>query len=141
METRATRRGVAAWIVAALVTVAFVAQAPPCGEGQEGGPSALPRPNIIVVLTDDLDLELGTVDSMETLRTQVAEMGITLTDFLVPLSLCCPSRTTILRGQFPHNHEILTNSPPGGGFEKAHDLNLETATIATALQSSGTGRP
>jgi len=56
---------------------------------------------------------------------------------LVPLSLCCPSRVTILRGQYPHNSQVVTNALPLGGFEKAYSLNLEAATVATTLHAAG----
>jgi hypothetical protein len=37
----------------------------------------------------------------------------------VTYSLCCPSRATILRDQYPHNHNILGNAP-----QKAASRNL-----------------
>ena len=37
----------------------------------------------------------------------------------------CPSRTTILRGQYAHNTGIVGNEPPWGGFEAFHELGLE----------------
>jgi arylsulfatase A-like enzyme len=51
--------------------------------------------------------------------------------------LCCPSRTTILRGQFPHNTGVLTNALPDGGFERAYLNNVEASTIATLLHGAG----
>ena len=39
--------------------------------------------------------------------------------------ISCPSRTTILRGQYSHNTQVFTNNGSGGGFEKVHALGLE----------------
>jgi arylsulfatase A-like enzyme len=52
-------------------------------------------------------------------------------------ALCCPSRATILRGQYTHNHHILSNSPPLGGFEKFRYLGHEDSTVATWLEGAG----
>jgi N-acetylglucosamine-6-sulfatase len=94
-------------------------------------------PNIILILTDDQDVQLGSVDYMSNVKSLLAQQGTTFSNFYVPLSLCCPSRTTILRGQFPHNTGVLGNSPPNGGFETAYADKLESATVATLLHNAG----
>jgi N-acetylglucosamine-6-sulfatase len=100
--------------------------------------SAAPgAPNIIMVLTDDQDVQLGSVNYMPNVKRLLTQQGISFSNFLVPLSLCCPSRTTILRGQYPHNTQVLTNSLPTGGFEKVFADNLESSTVATVLQGAG----
>jgi len=94
-------------------------------------------PNIIFILTDDQDILLQSMDYMPNVKALLANQGATFTNFFVPVSLCCPSRTGILRGQYPHNHKIWANEPPDGGFQKAYADNLESATIATALEKGG----
>jgi N-acetylglucosamine-6-sulfatase len=93
------------------------------------------RPNIIMILTDDLDTE--SLSHMPNLRALVTEQGTTFDNAFVTDSLCCPSRSTILRGQYPHNHDILSNEPPSGGFEKFRSLGRQNSTIATWLQDAG----
>ncbi len=44
--------------------------------------------------------------------------GTTFENAFVTNSLCCPSRATILRGQYTHSHQILTTSRRVGGFQK-----------------------
>src|SRR5262245_34288636 len=88
------------------------------------------RPNIVFILTDDLDIEYRNnswIDHFPKLKSLLADQGTTFKNSFVSLSLCCPSRTSMLRGQYPHNTQIFTNSAPGGGFQKAHDEGLENA--------------
>ncbi len=89
------------------------------------------------MLTDDQDLLLGSLEFMPLLQARLADQGMTFSNFFVSQSLCCPSRVTLLRGQYTHNHKVFNNLPPDGGFEKAYALGLENATFATALQGAG----
>jgi N-acetylglucosamine-6-sulfatase len=98
---------------------------------------AAARPNIVFILTDDQDLLLRSMDFMPQTRALIAQKGMTFQQDFVPLSLCCPSRSTILTGLYPHNHKIYNNRAPGGGFAKFQDLGLEATTIATALHAAG----
>src|SRR4051812_12156713 len=95
------------------------------------------RPNIVFILTDDQDLVLGSLDFMPRTRDLIARQGVTFADHFVPLSLCCPSRSTILTGLYAHNHKVYKNFPPEGGFERFDELGLEETTIATALHEAG----
>ena len=65
------------------------------------------------------------------------DKGTTFDESFVSNSLCCPSRVTILRGQCTHNHQILSNEPPLGGFEKFRYLGHENSTIATWAKEQG----
>src|SRR3712207_6352870 len=96
------------------------------------------RPNIVMILTDDLDARLLEEHPAEypNLRELAAE-GTTFENAFVTDPLCCPSRATILRGQYAHNHDILTNEPPEGGFEKFRSLGHQNSTMATWLDAEG----
>jgi N-acetylglucosamine-6-sulfatase len=99
-----------------------------------------PRPNIIFILTDDLDTEYpdnSWIDHFSRLKSLLADQGTTFKNSFVSLSLCCPSRTSMLRGQYAHNTQIFTNGAPGGGFQKLHDEGLENSTFATWLHDAG----
>src|SRR5262245_21272146 len=103
-------------------------------EHRPGRAAAAPgSPNIILTLTDDQDVQLASGDFMPNVKKLLAQQGTSCDNFYVPRSLCCPSRTTILRGQYPHNTGVLTNNLPDGGFEKAHTTGIESATVATLL--------
>jgi arylsulfatase A-like enzyme len=101
-------------------------------------PSSAPqsrKPNIVFVLTDDLDA--AEIQFMPKLKALITDQGVTLSNYFVAMSLCCPSRATTLRGQYPHNTQILGNQLPTGGFQKFFQLGEEKSTIATWLQDAG----
>ncbi len=100
-----------------------------------GNGSERPRPNIVFILTDDLDWE--SASHMPKLKSLLADRGLTFSNFLLNVALCCPSRAAILRGQYSQNTEIWSNEPPGGGFEKFYALGKEKSTVATWLQDAG----
>src|ERR1700694_4315731 len=111
-----------------------------CVGGQrraQSGQNAGGRPNIILILTDDLDRNLGTIDKMPRLKEILAGQGVTFPNMFVSESLCCPSRSSIQRSQYVHNHQVLGNSPPNGGFEKFHQLSEEQSTIGTWVKAAG----
>lgn len=91
--------------------------------------------NIVFILTDDLSR--AEIDSMPSVQRLVADPGATLENYLVGVSLCCPSRASTLRGQYAHNTGVLVNEGPRGGFGAFQAKGLEQATIATALKASG----
>ena len=99
---------------------------------------ATARPNVVFILTDNQDLSLQSLDFMPRTRDLIARRGMTFEQDFVPLSLCCPSRSTILTGLYPHNHRIYNNRAPGGGFAKFESLGHEQTTIATASRPPAT---
>lgn len=106
------------------------------------GPDPQPlRPNIVVILTDDQRWDTtGDVHSpvpgeaiMPGLRRELAGAGIELTGGFITTPLCCPSRASILRGQYAHTTGVYTNSGVKGG---ADDF-VDAETIGTLLQGAG----
>lgn len=93
------------------------------------------KPNIVFILTDDEDTKIHAF--MPKTTSLLEERGTTFVNFFVTYSLCCPSRATILRGQYPHNTGIEANTPPLGGFARFVALGREQSTIATWLQGAG----
>ena len=71
---------------------------------------AKPRPNIVVVETDDQTLEMLRHDTMPNVLREIGARGITFSDF-VTQSLCCPSRASFITGQYPHNDGVFSNTP------------------------------
>jgi N-acetylglucosamine-6-sulfatase len=97
------------------------------------------RPNVILILTDDLALEDVNPDMlkhMPNLRA-LTEKSTTFDNAFATNSLCCPSRATILRGQYTHNHQILHNQPPLGGAERFRLSGDDGSTVATWVKDQG----
>lgn len=95
------------------------------------------RPNFLFILTDDLDKELGSINYMPHLQELLVAKGLTVEDYYISNSVCCPSRSTFLRGQYNHNNQIYQNTPPYGGFQRFYLLQEESSTIGTWLQAAG----
>src|SRR5262249_51326425 len=93
------------------------------------------KPNIIFILTDDMTY--ADLAYMSKTNVVLTRRGASFQNFYVTDSLCCPSRTSILRGQYVHNHGVMTNDGPLGGFRKFQARDLELSTIGTWLQQAG----
>jgi N-acetylglucosamine-6-sulfatase len=98
----------------------------------EHGPAS--RPNIIFVLTDDLSTNL---DQFMPNVLQMQRDGLTFNNYFVSDSLCCPSRSSIFTGDFPHDTHVYNNVGPKGGFGSFYAHNDEDHTFATTLQNDG----
>ena len=112
----------------------------PSAEGKQPEKQEPRPPNMILILTDDLtvdDLNADTLQHLPNIKSLLMDKGTTFDNAFVTNSLCCPSRATILRGQYTHNHHILSNEPPLGGFEKFRLLGHENSTMATWVKEQG----
>jgi N-acetylglucosamine-6-sulfatase len=89
------------------------------------------RPNVVVVMSDDQTMESLRV--MANVRTLLQAQGTTFSASFASYPLCCPSRSTYLTGQYAHNHGVLSNMPPLGGFTKLDHTN----TLPVWLQRAG----
>ncbi|MFI0450832.1 sulfatase [Actinomadura sp. 6N118] len=92
------------------------------------------KPNLVYVLTDDLDW--GLLQYMPNVK-RLQQRGMTFSNYFVADTLCCPSRATILTGKFPHNTGVQSNDPPTGGFTVFQQRGNEQNTFAMSLQRAG----
>jgi arylsulfatase A-like enzyme len=121
-------------LVIALGAVALVAGVAASQSGSASTATAATRPNVVFVLTDDLSWNL--VKYMPHVR-DLRRHGVTFTRYFVTDSLCCPSRSSIFSGRFPHNTRVFTNLAPDGGYQLFHKRHEERSTFATSLQNAG----
>ena len=93
------------------------------------------KPNIVFILSDDEDVSLHA--HMPRTKALLHDEGTTFDNYFVTYALCCPSRATTLRGQYPHGTGVRGNAPPEGGWETFRTLGREASTIATWLRDAG----
>jgi N-acetylglucosamine-6-sulfatase len=92
------------------------------------------RPNVVFVLADDMRAdEFGRIEGFRRLAAE----GVTFENAFVTNSVCCPSRTTALTGRYSHNHGVMTNASPDGGYAAYHARGIGASTLATWLQDAG----
>ena len=84
-------------------------------------PAAAAKPNIVVLMTDDQTLDSMSV--MPQTNRLIGEQGTTFTRSFANYALCCPSRATLYTGQYAHNHGVLGNGPPLGGYTRLDKTN------------------
>jgi N-acetylglucosamine-6-sulfatase len=118
--------------VAAIVVVALWGGGP--GREPEPAAAAPKKPNVIFVLTDDLSWDL--VRAMPNVQ-KLQRRGMTFTRYTVTDSLCCPSRSSIFTGRFPHNTGVFTNTGADGGYQVFKARGWEAQTFGAALQPLG----
>ena len=100
-------------------------------------------PNIIFLLTDDQDVTANSLDYMPKLDKILRQEGTEFLNYFVTTALCCPSRSTIIRGQYCHNTGIWDNGDLNndtflsGGYKKWVANNLDKSTIATMMHAAG----
>ena len=112
------------------------------------------RPNIILILTDDMRAD--DLPYLPAVQELLVAQGATFTSFACSSPGCAPARASILRGQYPHNHGLLRSSGNVAGEGDFHNgrgpeaeddategaevfraLGNEASTIATWLQGAG----
>jgi N-acetylglucosamine-6-sulfatase len=118
------------------------AQGPPAAPPSPAGATQRPsvaaatgrRPNIVFILTDDLAWNLVAY-MPRVLAMQKA--GTTFANYFVTDSLCCPSRSSIFTGRYPHDTGVFRNTGEDGGYLVFRDRGHENATFAKWLSAVG----
>ncbi|XP_031169564.1 N-acetylglucosamine-6-sulfatase [Sander lucioperca] len=93
------------------------------------------RPNIVLILTDDLDIAIGGLSPLTKTKKLIGDAGIAFTNAFVASPLCCPSRASILTGKYPHNHHVINNTLEGNCSSKVWQKSEEAQTFPALLKT------
>ena len=112
----------------------------PSAQAPTSAPGAAVRPNVVVILADDARFD--SFVRMPNVERLIAARGVTFTDAFVTTSECCPSRASILCGQYAHTTGVIQNFGPSSYphfYERSnlavwlHDAGYETALVGKYL--------
>jgi arylsulfatase A-like enzyme len=97
------------------------------------GPLPAPRPNIVLVTTDDMNR--SDLRWMPITRRLLGTRGVTVGDFISNHPLCCPARAEILTGQYAQNNGVWDNAiSRWGGYAR---LARPAQQVGRWLQDAG----
>jgi N-acetylglucosamine-6-sulfatase len=101
-----------AWsILAAAVALLAIVGAGLAAREAEGASS---QKNVVFILTDDMTT--SELSAMPNVQSLIAGQGTSFNEAYVSFPLCCPSRATMMSGQYMHNHGVHGNFPPNGSW-------------------------
>ncbi len=103
-----------------------------CGQ-RGGGPDLELRPNILLLTVDDMGLELGAYGDPHATTPNIdrlAAQGLRFDSGFVVAPSCCPSRSAILTGMFPHANGQW-------GFVTETRLHAGVRTLPDLLREGG----
>lgn len=129
------RLGIASALGAAALAAALTASG-----GGTASSTAVTRPNIVLILADDERADSNA--RMRNVQRLLAAHGVTFTNAFVTTSECCPSRASILTGQYSHHTGVVQNFGPASypKFDERsnlavwlHDGGYETALVGKYL--------
>ncbi|HSV13567.1 MAG TPA: sulfatase-like hydrolase/transferase, partial [Tepidisphaeraceae bacterium] len=99
----------------------------------------MPRPNIVVILADDLgfsdigcyggEIHTPNIDAL-------ASDGVRVAQFY-NMARCCPTRAALLTGLYPHQAGVGAMNQDLGKPAYQGELNARCATIAEVLRTAG----
>src|SRR5215208_708537 len=127
-------------IVLPLVAMAFTVllSLSVSGSIPEDAQALTAKPNIVFILTDDMRED--ELKYMPKTRSVLKAKGMSFSNAFVSNPLCCPSRATIMRGQYAHNTGVWTNKNVGrrAAVGQAYrNKGNEKDNVATRLDAAG----
>jgi len=114
----------------ALLSVAY-------GSGSSVEAQTIPsEPNIVFIVADDMRYD--DLNYMPKTRKLVGSRGMRFKRAFVSNAMCCPSRATIMRGQYSHNNGVWSNiDSSDGGWKGYKNHGNEEDNVATRMRRAG----
>jgi N-acetylglucosamine-6-sulfatase len=106
-ESRGGRIAVSLVLIAAIVvpTVGSPATSATAGSATP----AVGRPNVVLIQMDDQTAAQFNGEVMPKTMRLLTRPGTKFKDYIATTPQCCPSRASLLTGQYAHNHGVLSN--------------------------------
>jgi arylsulfatase A-like enzyme len=107
-----------------------------CWAGLGAGAAAAPRPNVLVIVTDDQRWDALSLAGNPHLKTpnidRLGKEGVYFQNAFCTTSLCSPSRASILSGLYAHAHGVMNNFTEYPESLQSFPRILQTAGYDTA---------
>ena len=100
------------------LAIAISAMAAPARAVAAAEPSR--PPNVVLIQTDDQTVGQLGWKVMPKTRRLLARHGTTFSDYIATTAECCPSRASLVTGQYAHNHGVFS-SGQGEGYPRLID--------------------
>ena len=128
-KQRGSMDGLNRWRTFAVV-IALLALGP-VEAGSSGAHTPDPRPNILIVVTDD---QRDAMRFLPEVQDFFGRGGTRFTRGFANTPLCCPARATLMSGQYPHNHGVWSNQDwEALDQEDTLQADLQAAGYTTAI--------
>ncbi|KAF1947425.1 arylsulfatase precursor [Clathrospora elynae] len=95
------------------------------------------KPNFIFIMTDDQDLHLNSIDYQQSVQKHFAQEGTWFKKHFCTVSLCCPSRVSLLTGKAAHNTNVTDVAAPYGGYPRFIEEGFNNDYLPVWLQDAG----
>ena len=105
------------------------------GSMPTGAQKLTAKPNIVFILADDMRKD--DLKYMPKMRSVLKDKGMIFHNAFVSTPLCCPSRATIMRGQYAHNSGVWNIFGSSSGWQTYRAKGLERNNVATRLDATG----
>jgi N-acetylglucosamine-6-sulfatase len=99
-------------VLGGAILVATVGSGLTAPGGLAGTPHALARgrPNIVLIQTDDQTYKQLTRRAMPETKRLLSQRGTRFSEYIATTAQCCPSRASLITGQYAHNHGVTSNN-------------------------------
>ena len=94
------------------------------------------KPNIVFILTDDQDIELGSLDYMPLVHKDLINEGTLFNRHYCTTAICCPARVTLWTGKNAHNTNVTDIFPPYGRLGPPTSSTQPNFTTYQSLSNS-----
>jgi N-acetylglucosamine-6-sulfatase len=103
-------------IVLAALGATLAADEPLRDAAAAASPAPSGPPNIVVIQSDDQTFRQFRRAMPKTGRRLARHGGTTFTNYIASTAQCCPSRASLITGQYPHNNGVTSNNYAYGGL-------------------------